>query len=59
MVTTAYMVIAIRIEEHDLVAMLGKAYVEYRKHVPALIPFTKIGVKGDADGKMTAVSDKK
>ena len=33
-VTTAYMVIAIRIEEHDLVAMLGKAYLEYPNTYP-------------------------
>ncbi len=45
-VTTVYIVIAIQIEEHDLVKMLGIAYVEYRKRVPALIPFTKFGGGG-------------
>ncbi|NQU69996.1 MAG: isoprenylcysteine carboxylmethyltransferase family protein, partial [Rhodospirillales bacterium] len=42
-VTTAYIVIAIQIEERDLIAMLGDAYVTYKKRVPALIPFTKGG----------------
>ena len=45
-VTTVYIVIAIQIEERDLIAMLGNAYVEYRKRVPALIPFTKWGRSG-------------
>jgi protein-S-isoprenylcysteine O-methyltransferase Ste14 len=40
-VTTAYILIAIQIEERDLVKLLGKAYTDYRKRVPALIPFMK------------------
>ncbi len=39
--TTAYILIAIRLEERDLVAQLGKAYQEYREHVPMLMPFTR------------------
>ena len=39
-VTTAYILFAIRLEERDLVANLGKAYREYRKRVPMLIPFS-------------------
>lgn len=39
--TTAYILIAIRLEERDLVAQLGKAYQEYREQVPMLMPFTR------------------
>ena len=45
-VTTAYILIAIQLEERDLAEMLGNAYVEYRTRVPALIPFTKRGRSG-------------
>jgi methanethiol S-methyltransferase len=36
--TTAYIVLAIQFEEHDLVAEHGAAYESYRKHVPMLVP---------------------
>ena len=36
--TTAYILIAIRFEEHDLVAEHGARYSEYRQQVPMLIP---------------------
>lgn len=39
--TTAYILVAIRLEERDLIANLGTAYREYRERVPALIPFTR------------------
>jgi protein-S-isoprenylcysteine O-methyltransferase Ste14 len=39
--TTAYILIALQLEEHDLLAFLGDAYRDYRKHVPMLIPWTK------------------
>jgi len=39
--TTAYILIAIRLEERDLVAHLGHAYRDYRERVPMLIPFTR------------------
>ncbi len=39
-VTTAYILFAIRLEERDLVANLGRKYREYRKRVPMLIPFS-------------------
>ncbi len=42
-VTTVYILIALQFEEHDLQAMLGQAYVDYRARVPGLIPFTKRG----------------
>jgi protein-S-isoprenylcysteine O-methyltransferase Ste14 len=39
--TTAYILIAIQLEEHDLIESLGQAYRDYKKEVPALIPFTR------------------
>ncbi len=45
-VTTAYILIAIQLEERDLTEMLGQAYVDYRARVPGLIPFIKRGRSG-------------
>jgi protein-S-isoprenylcysteine O-methyltransferase Ste14 len=39
LLTTAYILIAIQLEERDLVAAHGTAYANYRKRVPMLIPF--------------------
>lgn len=39
--TTAYILIGVRFEEHDLVHFLGKDYEDYRRRVPMLVPFTK------------------
>ena len=39
--TTAYILIAIRFEERDLVREFGSSYEDYRRDVPMLIPFTK------------------
>jgi protein-S-isoprenylcysteine O-methyltransferase Ste14 len=39
--TTAYILIAIRFEERDLVAHHGRIYQEYAERVPMLIPFTR------------------
>ena len=44
--TTAYILIALQLEEHDLVNLLGDAYSNYRKRVPMLIPWSK-GTSGD------------
>jgi protein-S-isoprenylcysteine O-methyltransferase Ste14 len=38
-VTTAYILVAIQLEEHDLVAMLGEQYRAYRRRVPMLVPW--------------------
>ena len=38
LVTTIYILIAIQLEERDLVAALGEDYADYRKRVPMLIP---------------------
>jgi protein-S-isoprenylcysteine O-methyltransferase Ste14 len=36
--TTAYILIAIRFEERDLVSAFGNVYVDYRARTPMLIP---------------------
>lgn len=37
-VTTAYILVAIRLEERDLVTAFGEDYVQYRKQTPMLLP---------------------
>ena len=39
--TTAYILIAIQLEERDLVREHGDSYEAYRRSVPMLIPFTR------------------
>ncbi len=39
--TTAYILIAIQLEERDLIGMFGQAYTEYRRRVPMLIPWPR------------------
>lgn len=39
--TTIYILIALQLEEHDLVTMLGDKYRDYQRDVPMLVPFTK------------------
>jgi len=39
--TTAYILIALQLEERDLVTYLGTAYEEYRRQVSMILPFPK------------------
>jgi methanethiol S-methyltransferase len=39
--TTGYILVAIQLEERDLVAALGEPYRDYLKHVPMLVPFMR------------------
>jgi len=41
--TTGYIMIGVMLEERDLVAMLGERYLDYKKRIPALIPFWPTG----------------
>lgn len=41
--TTAYILIAIQLEEHDMVAVFGERYLAYRKQVSMLIPLPRPG----------------
>ena len=40
LLTTGYILFAIQLEERDLITIHGKEYVEYRRSVPMLVPFT-------------------
>jgi len=37
--STAYILVALQLEERDLLAALGQAYADYRQRVPMLFPF--------------------
>jgi protein-S-isoprenylcysteine O-methyltransferase Ste14 len=50
--TTAYILIAIRFEEHDLVAEHGARYAEYRNQVPMLVP--RLGRRTSGTGTESA-----
>jgi methanethiol S-methyltransferase len=39
--TTLYILIALQLEESDLVAIFGAKYLDYRRRVPMLVPFTR------------------
>ena len=43
--TTAYILIAIQLEERDLIREFGASYESYRQQVPMLIPFTKVNAR--------------
>jgi methanethiol S-methyltransferase len=43
LVTTVYILVAIQLEERDLIASLGDGYRDYRQRVPMLIPFARAG----------------
>ncbi|MDH3604542.1 MAG: isoprenylcysteine carboxylmethyltransferase family protein, partial [Candidatus Tectomicrobia bacterium] len=49
--TTVYVLIAIPLEERNLIQFHGKRYSEYKRQVPMLIPSIRKGVPGPLDAK--------
>jgi methanethiol S-methyltransferase len=47
--TTGYILVAIQLEEHDLMQQFGSKYRQYRESAPMLIPFTKRSKKSSID----------
>jgi protein-S-isoprenylcysteine O-methyltransferase Ste14 len=50
MATTGYILIAIALEERDLIALFGERYRRYRQEVPMLIPRMRLRKPRKADG---------
>ena len=53
-VTTAYMLAAIRWEERDLIAVFGEKYARYRESVPMLVPIGSSQRKGRTEVRQPA-----
>jgi len=48
MMTSAYILVAIQLEEHDLAREFGATYDQYRRRVPMLVPFSRSHHNADA-----------
>jgi protein-S-isoprenylcysteine O-methyltransferase Ste14 len=54
--TTAYILVAIRLEERDLVGVHGERYEAYRRSVPMLVPRLRLGRAVPAEAVRTKVA---
>ena len=55
LVTTAYILVAIQLEEQDLVDAFGTAYTSYQNHVPMLVPRVSGRAQGGSDSTLVDV----
>ena len=53
--TTAYMLVAIQLEEHDLAAFHGEPYAAYRRQVPMLFPVPRRKAAAEAPREKSVV----
>jgi protein-S-isoprenylcysteine O-methyltransferase Ste14 len=51
--TTVYILVAIQLEEHDLIAHHGEAYREYRERVPMVLPLPKTRAAGSIRARVS------
>jgi methanethiol S-methyltransferase len=54
LVTTAYILFAIRLEERDLVDAFGADYVAYRARTPMLVPRLPVSTAAEVSAKSQA-----
>lgn len=54
--TTGYILIAVQLEERDLIARHGEKYLRYRRDVPAFVPLPGRGVSREASPDATGAS---
>lgn len=55
-VTTVYILMAVQLEERDLVAALGPQYCEYRQRVPMLVPLRRRPPRGEQTPSRTTAT---
>ena len=55
--TSAYIMVAIQFEEHDLVREFGVDYEQYRRRVPMLVPFSRSHHEVDTAPGVKAVGE--
>ena len=56
-VVTVYTLLALVLEERDLVAALGSSYLDYRKRVPMLVPFLRRRTSDPSEDETTKTAD--